>query len=101
MIKGTTSSGFEFQIPEGLGKDVMFLRAVRDFYKAEKDGNQEDLLDKALDLPVLVVGSSEEEERLYKHIKAIHGNVPIDVLYGELKEIIEIASAKEREVKNS
>ncbi len=101
MIKGKTASGFEFEIPNGLAKDVMFLRAVRDFYKAEQDGDQEKLLDKALDLPVLVVGGSEQEERLYKHIKAIHGNVPIDVLYAELKEIIDIAAKEEKAIKNS
>lgn len=100
MIKGKTESGFEFQIPEGLGKDVLFLRTVRDFYKAEKTNDQEKLLDCALDLPVLVVGSSEEEERLYKHIKAIHGTVPIDVLFRELTQMIEAASAEERAVKN-
>ena len=101
MIKGKTASGFEFEVPEGLKKDVKLLRAVRDFYKAEKEGNQEMLLDKALDLPIAVLGNSENEERLYKHLESVHGRALIDDLMAELTEIVNVAAEEEKAIKNS
>lgn len=101
MIKGKTSSGFEFEIPEGLGKDINFLRAVRDFYKASEEKNQEKMLDKALDIPRVVFGTPEKEERFYKHLEAIHGRALIDDVLAEITEIVDIVGKEEAEVKNS
>lgn len=101
MIKGETKSGFKFTAPEGLGKDILFMKTVKAFYRAADKGDSDEMVDKALDLPVQILGTSREEERLYKHLKKLHGRVLYDDLFDELKEIIAIIMREDGTVKNS
>ena len=96
MIKGTTKSGFEFSIPEGLDSDFRFIKA----FSLIKSGDEEKALDGAVNLVSVIFSDEKEEERLYKHLAKDHGGrVPLEVLFEELNEIIEI-SKQDESVKN-
>jgi len=98
MIKGTTSSGFEFSIPDNLKTDFRFIKA----YRQLKSGDEDEQLDGALRLVSVVFSNEAEEERFYKHLAGDEGGrVPIADVYREIGEIISIASEKDNEVKNS
>ena len=85
MVKGKTTSGFEFEIPDGLAKDFRFIKA----YSMIKSGDQEKALDGAIKLVSVIFSNEAEEERLYEHLaKQNEGRVPMDVLFAELDDII-------------
>lgn len=85
MVKGKTTSGFEFEIPDGLAKDFRFIKA----YSMIRSGDEEKALDGAIKLVSVIFSNDAEEERLYDHIaEQNEGRVPIDVLYDELNDII-------------
>lgn len=92
MVKGKTSSGFEFSIPDGLDKDFRFVKA----YSAIQNGDEAQAMSGAADLVSAIFADSKQEDRLYKHIgKSYGGRVPIDVLFEEIKEIISAAKQDE------
>jgi hypothetical protein len=92
MVKGVTSSGFEFEIPDGVKNDFRFIKAYRDLKSADEDKQA----DGALALVSATFCDAEQEGRFYDHLAAEHeGRVPIDILYAELSEIIRIASESE------
>lgn len=98
MITGKTSSGFEFTVSEGLDKDFRFLKA----YRKLRSGDEDKAILGAEELISVVFSDANEEERFYQHIASMYGGrIPIDVLYPELNEIIEIAKKKDENVKNS
>lgn len=98
MVKGTTSSGFEFSIPEHLDKDLRFIKA----YRMMKSGDEDEQLDGALKLVSAVFADEAEEQRFYEYLAGSEGGrVPIDVVYREIGEIIRISAEEDKEIKNS
>lgn len=88
MIKGKTSTGFEFEISE----DV-----VNDYELVE---NLAELEDNPLMISKVVnkILGKEQTEKLKNHVRDDKGIVPIDKM---TKEIIEIFQISGEEIKNS
>ena len=85
-ISGTTSTGFEYSIPEGLQTDWNFVRAYQKMMRAETDM---DRLDGASSLLECIFLDRAEEERFYKHLAELHGGrVPINDLFAAVREIV-------------
>lgn len=98
MVKGTTSSGFTFEIPEGLDTDFRFIKA----YTWTICGDEDKAMKGVVELVSAIFANNEEEEkRLYEHLGKKHdGRVPFDVLFAEINEIIEIAKSSDEQIKN-
>ena len=93
MITGTTSSGFEFRVPDGIKKDYRFLRA----YKKLRSGRTDQQLDGALEM----VGDEAEEDRFLQFLADEHGRADVETVFRELGEIIAKASEEDDDVKKS
>lgn len=101
MVKGTTSTGFNFQIPENLDQDWRFVRSYR---RIENGRSENERIDAALELVSVVFSDESEEVRFYEHICALEGNngrAPVEEVYRELGEIIKAATDQSEEIKNS
>ena len=80
MIKGKTSTGFEFEIDPRAAKDVRFVKRLA---AAQKDGTQwPDVVESAL--------GAEQFDKLCEHITDEDGFQPIDRLIEEFESITEI-----------
>ena len=79
MIKGKTTSGFEFEINEEQLNDYRFLKEVA---RVE---------DNPLRFPFLLekMLSEEQEERLMKHLEDKEGRVDPDKVMEEVKDIFQ------------
>lgn len=97
MVRGTTSSGFEFCVPDGIKADYRFLRA----YKKLKSAETERQLDGALELVSSVFGNETEEERFLQYLADEHGRADVETVFRELGEIIAIASREDADIKKS
>ena len=91
MIKGTTTSGFDFAFDENTLNNMEFVDAL-----AEVDENPL-LISKV----VKMMFSPEEKKRLYNHIRTEDGRVPVEALGDEMREIFSVASENSAEIKNS
>lgn len=87
MIKGTTSTGFEFEVHEKIGNDWKVVKAITALEKSEGDIQ---MMDAYVDLICRVLGP-DGEDRLCDHLEAIYGYVPTDVVESTVSEIFEIA----------
>ena len=98
MINGRTQSGFEFHIPEGLDNDFRFVKA----YEMTFSGDEEKAMKGVVKLvSAIFANNEEEEERLYEHLgEKYNGRVPFDVLFEEIKEIIDLAKSSDESIKN-
>ena len=87
MISGKTSSGFVYEIDEGITNDMELL----DLLVAVEEN--------AYMLPKLVekLLGREQKENLYNHVRNEKGQVPIDRITKEFEEIM----ATGEETKNS
>lgn len=81
MVKGTTKSGFEFEFDELRLDDMEFIELA-----AEADTNVT-LLPKLLNM---VLGE-EQKRRLYDHLRAEDGRVPIQAIGDAMEEIFDAA----------
>ena len=97
MVTRTTSSGFEFRIPEGIKKDYRFLRA----YKKLRSGATEQQIDGAVELLSSVFGDEAEEDRFLRHLADEHGRADVETVYRELGEILALASEADEGIKKS
>ena len=97
MVTGTTSSGFTFQIPDGIKSDYRFLRA----YKKLNSGVTGQQLDGAVELISAVFGDEGEEDRFLRHLADENGRADVETVYRELGEIISIASGEDADLKKS
>lgn len=88
MIKGKTSSGFDFAIPDGLKQDYRFIRA----YSLIRSGDADKEVQGATELVASVFGNPAEEQRFLRHVEAINGRPTVDAVYKELGEIIQAAT---------
>ena len=87
MIKGKTSSGFEYEILEEQLNNYELLESI-----AELEEN-------ALALPKVVnmLLGKEQKNKLTKHLRTKDGMVPLDKMMNEITEIFQSKS----EIKNS
>lgn len=93
MIRGTTSTGFNFEVNEGIRTDWRFVRALSDI----ESGDDTKVLVGTTTLVELLVGV-DGEKRLCDHIKTDDGLIPLKALMTEIAEIIK---ALRGDVKNS
>lgn len=77
MIKGKTSSGFEFEIEEHLLDSMELLDAIVEI--------DEDL--GKISKVVKMILPAEQRKNLYEHLRTQHGNVPIMAVVNEVVEI--------------
>lgn len=82
MIKGVTTSGFEFEVDENKLKDMRMLRLIA---KCEK-GNGSAFLEA---LPKFL--GEDQEERLYEHLEKLNGTATPEDTGREFGEIVKAA----------
>lgn len=78
MIKGTTESGFDFEVKEELADDFEFLELLGDF--SENPLMASKLADKML--------GREQKEVLKEHLRGEDGRIKTSDMFRELTEII-------------
>ena len=90
MIKGTTESGFKFQIDPEDVNDIEFLERLG---IAFNDDNTK--------MPGILteIFGADQRKRLYDHLRNDRGKVPIDAVMNEFGEILTIAN-ESKEGKN-
>lgn len=89
MVKGTTKSGFSFEIDPSKVDDMEFL---------ERLGAADNDITKMPGIIAEVLGA-EQRAKLYDHMRNDSGNVPIGATITEFQEILTIANESE-EAKN-
>lgn len=97
MITGTTSSGFDFRIPDGIKSDYRFVRA----YKKLRSPQTQQQLDGAVELISAVFCDEAEEERFLRHLADENGRADVETVYKEIGEIIVYASKEDAAIKKS
>lgn len=90
MIKGRTTSGFEFEVDERLANDARFFDIL-----AEAEENP--VLAPKITLTFL---GKEQRDRLYKHLEK-DGIVPMDKVEAEMEEMFKLAGEASEGIKNS
>ena len=88
MIRGKTSTGFDFEIDEKRLDDMEFLDAL-----SEVDENP-----LKFSKVVKIMLGEEQKKRLYDHLRADDGRVPVDAANAAIIEIMEYSKD---ETKNS
>lgn len=78
MIRGTTESGFNFEVVEELADDFEFLELLGDF--SENPLMASKLADKML--------GREQKEALKEHLRGEDGRIKTSDMFRELTEII-------------
>lgn len=78
MLKGETSSGFAFEISDSRCNNMELLDAL-----SAMDQGDESQLSTVLTL----LFTKEQKKALYEHLRTPEGNVPIDKVGQELKEM--------------
>lgn len=84
MIKGATSSGFEYEVNEKVLSDWTFVKAVA--ASGSKDNTRQ--MEGYTKLVNLLLGD-EAEERLCEHLRQEDGLVPVEKISGEVLEIMQ------------
>jgi len=90
MIKGTTESGFKFQIDPEDVNDIEFLERLGIAFN--------DDITKVPGILTEILGA-DQRKRLYDHLRNERGKVPIDAVMDEFGEILTIAN-ESKEGKN-
>lgn len=80
MIKGKTSSGFEFEIDEGLKDDMELVDAI-----AEAMGENSLAISKVC----LIVFGKEQRKRLYDFLRGDDGRVHITAVSDCIREVMD------------
>lgn len=96
MVKGRTTSGFDFAVPDGLKQDYRFIRA----YGMIRSGDVDKEVQGATELVSAVFCDPAEEQRFLRHVEAVNGRPTVDAVYKELGEIIQ-AAAEDTDTKKS
>ena len=79
MIKGKTSSGFEFEIEDHVLDSMELLDAIM-----EVDENVG-----TISKVVKMILPDDQRKKLYNHLRTKHGNVPIMAVVKEVAEIFQ------------
>lgn len=96
-MKGQTSTGFEFEVSDSIGRDFRVLRA----YQKINSGDQEKNLMGSLELVDVVMGSDEAVDRLVDHVVSRQGYADSEAIYQEVSEILQQAGEQINSLKNS
>lgn len=80
LVRGTTSTGFEYEVDRVILEDAEFLELFADVQNGGQDGM------KIFALIRTALGN-EQKKRLYDHCRAEDGHVPVNVLSDEIAEI--------------
>lgn len=86
MAKGTTKTGFEYEVSGALLNDAEFLET---FGKVRKGDNME-----TFRLIEIALGK-DQKEKLYDHVRDEEGHVPLDALTDEVSEIFTALGGQE------
>lgn len=89
MVKGTTASGFKFEVDQEILKDMEYIELA-----AETQSNST----KFPELVKMTLGE-EQKKALYEHVRNENGRVLVDAVSDEFVEIIGILGEAE-ETKN-
>jgi len=84
MIKGKTSTGFEFDFDTDVVRDMEFIELAAE--ASENGTRYPALIEYAL--------GKEQKKRLYDHVRNDKGRVMLDDVRREFDEIFEIANSK-------
>lgn len=95
MIKGKTTSGFKFEVNDGIGNDFRVLEAI-----ADADSEDESAKVRGTVELVRVLLGKDGKASLYRHLEKIHGSVPTDAVLAEVTEILKISREESKAVKN-
>jgi hypothetical protein len=90
IVKGKTTSGFEFKVDDRLLQDFRFIRAYREWMK--NNFAQVDVLDCML--------KPEDVQRLLDHISDKDGFVDSEKVASEMSDIFEFLQEHSTKVKN-
>ena len=84
MIKGKTSTGFEFEFDPDVIRDMEFIELAAE---ASENGTK---------YPALIEDAlgKDQKKRLYDHVRNERGRVMLDDVRREFDEIFEIAESK-------
>ena len=88
MVKGKTSSGFEFVASKRIRNDWRFVKAL-----AQSDSKDESEQLQGMTTLVKLL-FKDQEEALYKHLEEDDGVVPTDKVMEALREVIEALGEK-------
>lgn len=77
MIRGTTKSGFQYNIDESRVDDMEFMEMI-----AEADDNP-------IVVPKVIehMLGKDQKQKLYDHLRTEKGNVPVEAMLNELEDI--------------
>lgn len=92
-MKGTTSSGFEFNVSDKIGNDYRLQRVLTAYEK----GSDTEKMCSMVELVRVLLGD-EGEAALCEHVKEADGTVPTHEI---VKEVTEIFGIMRGEIKNS
>lgn len=93
MVKGTTKSGFDFEIDERLAEDYRFIEAV--IIADDNESTDLEKLKAVFNICDFVLG--KDKDAFIEHIKKNNdGFVPLTIVKDEVAEII----SKSKELKN-
>ena len=81
MVRGKTTSGFEFEIDESIADDMEFMEALAD------------AMDDAIRFPKVIeqLLGTEQKKKLYDHVKGGGKRVSIEKTIAEFTEIMNLA----------
>lgn len=83
MVKGKTSTGFEFEYDPKAFDDMEFLDML---VEAEKGEDADSI--RAYSMLVLKLLGKAQRKRLYDHLRTEAGRVPIEAVKNEIAEIM-------------
>lgn len=83
MIKGTTASGFKFEIDPANVNDIEFLERLGIAFN--------DDITRVPGIMTEILGP-EQRAKMYDHLRTADGRVPIDAAMAEFQEILTIAN---------
>jgi len=86
MYKGTTKSGFEYEVDEGVFDDMELIDALADV-NSGRDGLQ-------ISVAVRKVFDPDQLKRLYDHVRNEKGRVPTEPIMDIILEIVEAGAGK-------
>lgn len=95
MVKGITSTGYEFEIDDRKIGDFRFLKALRQ----SKSRDPEEQIIGAYDLVEMVLGK-ENVDDLCNHVAEPDGFVATEKMLSEVTEILQIVAERNADVKN-
>lgn len=81
MMKGKTSTGFEYEVDEDVFDDMELIDALADVTSG-RDSLQ-------ISAAVLKIFGTEQRKKLYDHLRNEHGRVPTEKIMDAITEIVE------------